>query len=388
MRNPSTSKIRVRFQIRRASTNKIGTCSINCKVTVNRVIARLFSTGIQVNPEKWDSKTQLIKGSTDAITSANRKLNNIRYEIEEIFNTQRSQGRILCAQEITDVYRGKLDLQWPVTRLATAYIEELMCKGRSKGTLNRYNRCYKYLTEYLGADIRASLVDRKHVAGFWRWLMKRGLHNDYCNKIVQACIGLFRFGIREGYTTVNPFEGTSMEWKGEIDLTCLDHSEINLLKNHVWSDKLQRVVDSFLFMCYTGLHISDYIALTPETQYQAYNSDWLKVKRLKTGVSATIPLHSFARVIIEKYGGIQNLPRISGQKSNDYLKLVAETVGIQKNLTNKVARKTFTDMALNDFNMSHESVAEMLGHTSTKQLKHYGSVSERRIFSEWKENAI
>ncbi|MCF2517147.1 site-specific integrase [Dyadobacter sp. CY351] len=384
----SIDKIRVRFAQRRASINSSGKCGVACRIRVNGKKAREFATGLSIESIKWDSKSQQVKGATEAARECNRKLNAIRYEIEDIFQTQRSQGRVLSAQEVADVYNRKLSLVYPVSRLASSFVDELITKDRSPKTILRYKRCYRYLLEYLGDDLLASSVDKKHVSGFWRWLKQRDLKNDYCNKITQACFGLFRFGIREGHISTNPFEGMSLEWTSEVDITCLSLGEVAKLKSHAWSTKLQKVVDSFLFMCYTGLHICDYQELKPSDQYIINGSEWLKIKRVKTKVGASIPLHSYAKQIIDKYGGIENLPRISGQKSNDYLKLVAETVGIEKNLTNKMARKTFTDMALNEFNMSHESVAAMLGHTSTRQIKHYGSVNERRIFAEWKEKAL
>jgi site-specific recombinase XerD len=241
---------------------------------------------------------------------------------------------------------------------------------------------------FLKTDMPIAAIERTHVAGFWIWLKKKGLSQDYCNKLVQPCIGLFLFAIREGYIDRSPFAGIRLEWKKDFDTTCLSHGEIELITNKDWSDKLQRVADLFLFMCYTGLHISDYQSIEETDRYIFQGTEFMRVKRFKTKVVAMFPLDPEALRIIEKYNGISNLPKISGQKSNDYLKLIAEGVGIEKNLTNKVARKTFTDRCLNDHGFSDEVVAVMLGHTSTRQLKHYGTIKERRILNEWKNKAL
>lgn len=56
--------------------------------------------------------------------------------------------------------------------------------------------------------------------------------------------------------------------------------------------------------------------------------------------------------------------------------------GIEINLTVKIARKTFTDVMLNELGVSEESVAAMLGHASTKHVKYYGKAGEERVARE------
>lgn len=201
-------------------------------------------------------------------------------------------------------------------------------------------------------------------------------------------MSLFKYGIREGAVTINPFSGIVLEWDKELDTTFLSDEEVEAIKKVKWSDRLQKVADSFLFMCYTGLHISDYIAVDDSATYFVDDVEFMKIRRVKTNIIAMFPVHSYAKHLIEKYGGVDKLPRISVQKSNDYLKFIAERIGTSKVLTNKTARKTFTNMALNEYNMSGDSVARMLGLTTTKLLKHYGSVSEKRIYAEWKDRVM
>ena len=184
---------------------------------------------------------------------------------------------------------------------------------------------------------------------------------------------------------MNPFKSISFTWENKFDLTRLEEWEIDALKNTKWSDTLQRVVDSFLFMCYQGLHISDYRKLAMSSIVTEDSVKWVSIARTKTKVEANIPLHSYSELIIKKYGAVKNLPKIAGQTSNDHLKIIAERIGTKKHLTNKVARKTFTDMCINTYRMSDESVAAMLGHKSTKYVKKYGAVRKNRILAEWKD---
>ncbi|CAG5002047.1 hypothetical protein DYBT9275_02793 [Dyadobacter sp. CECT 9275] len=375
--------MRIRFVIRKARINSIGTCPVNCRITINGIKANEFAVGVSIEPEKWDSKKQRVKGTTQRVQDINMKLEMIRSELNEIYLAARSKGKYLNANEVREIYLGIKEVSCKLSKMGELFLSELKSKDRAAATIDRYTRCFRYLQEYIKKDQDVESIERRHITGFWKWLRAREFHTDYCNKIVQACIGLFRFGEREGYVESNPFKGISLEWKKELDITCLDQHEIQLLKTHNWSDRLQKVVDSFLFMCYTGLHIGDYINASDASRYTFGGREWMKIKRIKTKEEAIFIIDGYPAYLIEKYGGVNNLPKISGQKSNDYLKLIAAAVGIKKNLTNKIARKTFTDICINEYKLSYETVAKMLGHTSTRQVKHYGSVNEKRILSEW-----
>ncbi|GAB4047836.1 hypothetical protein GCM10028810_32330 [Spirosoma litoris] len=56
--------------------------------------------------------------------------------------------------------------------------------------------------------------------------------------------------------------------------------------------------------------------------------------------------------------------------------------GIRLNLTVKITRKTFTNVMLNELGVSEESVAAMLGHSTTKHVKYYGKANEERVARE------
>lgn len=378
-------KMRIRFVIRKATVNQAGQSPLNCRVTINGIKANEFSTRQSVNSDKWDSKLQRMTGKSDAAYQFNKRLDEIKVRLSEIYSEGRSRGVNLSAEEVKDIFIGKKEITMAYIKMSNLFIEELRLKERAKTTITRYKRCFAYLNQYLGKNINVDLIEKRHVSGFWKWLRAKAYLPDYCNKIVQACVGLFKFGIREGFIKYNPFAGISLEWSKDLDTTYLDENEVEAIRTADLSDRLRRVADSFLFMCYTGLHISDYRDITESLRYQSDGMEFMKIQRIKTGVNAIFPLSEKAIEIINKYGGIDKLPKISGQKSNDYLKLIAEKVGISKNLTNKVARKTFTDQCMNNYGFSEEVIATMLGHTTTRQIKHYGRVREKRIAMEWRQ---
>ncbi|CAG5067948.1 hypothetical protein DYBT9623_00676 [Dyadobacter sp. CECT 9623] len=379
----AANKIRVRYVIRKSRTNKLGLCPLDCRVRVNGILGNAFSTGIFVAPYTWDSKFQSIRGN-EAETA---KLIELRDGLTAVYNQFRSRGKVPSPTEVIDHYFNNsqdYDKRMTVEELFHLHLKELRQTGRKKSTLARYERICRNFEEHS----QIKFVDEIrpiHIRSFWKWMKHiRNYSQDYSNKSVQALYGPFELAISHQVLTHNPCKGHRLEWESKLDLTCLDAEELQKLRSTNFQDKLQRVADSFLFMCYTGLHVGDYLRLTDDNIKSNMKVKWIEYDREKTGKPAIIPLHPVASSLIRKYGSIATLPRISAQKANDYLKVIAAIIGTEKVLTNKVARKTFTDMSINERGMSFESVAGMLGHTSTRFVRVYGKVRHQRILTEWK----
>ena len=88
-----------------------------------------------------------------------------------------------------------------------------------------------------------------------------------------------------------------------------------------------------------------------------------QAKRGKTGVEFTFMLLKPALAVLKEYG--DKLPLLSNVKYNEYLKVVAQTTGVDKPITTHWARHTGATMLLNA-GVDMETVAKILGHSSTR----------------------
>ena len=90
-----------------------------------------------------------------------------------------------------------------------------------------------------------------------------------------------------------------------------------------------------------------------------------------------------SKLIIDKYfesNKLEVLPKISNQKFNSYLKEIADIVGISKNLTHHLARKTFATTVLLYNDVPMEIVSELLGHSKMSiTQEHYGKVVQKKV---------
>lgn len=110
---------------------------------------------------------------------------------------------------------------------------------------------------------------------------------------------------------------------------------------------------------------------------------WIQMIREKTKGQISIPLLPKSANIIGKYNnGEENyiFPKISNQKFNSYLKEIAAIVGIEKNLTHHIARKTFATTVLLYNDVPMEIVSELLGHSKISiTQEHYAKVVQKKV---------
>ena len=64
---------------------------------------------------------------------------------------------------------------------------------------------------------------------------------------------------------------------------------------------------------------------------------------------------------------------------NAYLKEIADTCGIDKNLTFHIARHTFATTITLSNGVPIETVSKMLGHRNLKTTQHYAKILDRKV---------
>lgn len=168
----------------------------------------------------------------------------------------------------------------------------------------------------------------------------------------------------------------------------LTESDLNNIRTKpIKNQRLAIVKDIFLFCCYTGLAYSDVKKLSKANVLIMDNSErWIKIKRTKTKVEATIPILSIPDEILDRYENHSKcinennlLPVYSNQKINEYLKEIGALCDIDFALTFHTARHTFaTTVTLNN-GVPIETVSKMLGHSNISITQHYAKIQDKKI---------
>lgn len=157
----------------------------------------------------------------------------------------------------------------------------------------------------------------------------------------------------------------------------LNEKEIQQIINYTPTvDKVKKVKDLFLFQCFTGLAYVDMSKFDKSYIEIVHGHKVINSSRQKTDQEFITLLLPQAEAILKKYD--YTLPKISNQKYNDYIKLLAAGAGIDKRLTSHAARHTFATYLLNK-GIPIETVAKAMGHSNIRMTQHYAKLLGKKV---------
>lgn len=205
-------------------------------------------------------------------------------------------------------------------------------------------------------------------------------------KTTQRLRRVVRVSIGAEYLVKDPFILHKAS-KPKKQVIYLSEPELKALEKHEFSqERLQHVKDMFVFCCYTGLGYQEMSSLEAKHIIKGFDGNlWVEMVRQKTDKKVSIPLLPKALELMEKYAEgtpkeFKRFPPISNQKFNSYLKEISAILGIEKNLTHHIARKTFATTVLLFNNVPMEIVSELLGHSNMNITQaHYGKVVQKKV---------
>src|SRR5690606_16524425 len=211
----------------------------------------------------------------------------------------------------------------------------------TEGTMKEYNTVFKALNEFQEKKkINLTLADFN--TGFFTQFenflsvkkssldRERGLLNDTIYKYIST-LKVFLSWCQDNGNTVHPdaFKQHKSLFKKKAynEIVVLSEDELEQLRNYDLSHhpSFERVRDLFCFMCYTGQRFSDIMRFS-KADFQ--DNKWVFLST-KTKKKVVVPFNGFIGKgldILEKYNF--ELPKISNQKFNDYLKDIGELAEI------------------------------------------------------------
>ncbi|MDQ6482356.1 phage integrase SAM-like domain-containing protein [Dyadobacter sp. LHD-138] len=388
----------VRF-ILRYSLPTVKHSTLYVRTTVNGVRAPEKSLNLKILKSEWDSARQKVISLGDDAKIVNARLTQIKTSFDEAFYHLLQTKDVITAKKLQDQAFGEKKGYRTFQEAFEKFIsEKKITSNVSDSTIrayNNYNRNIGMFFEQTGRkNILLHDVNESIFLNMISWF-KSKYSNDFAVKITQFFRSIFSYAVSKGMVSINPLTNIRLEKSGEYDTTHLTQSQVKTIACFDFNSLpipvdfisiLTEERDAFIFTCFTGQHHSDY--KRGNFRIQEFNGrTWLygyrvKSKGGKKDKPYSIPLHPFATAIIAKYGGIENLPRRHNAKRNLLLKNIAAYTGVNVHLTTKVARKTLADYCLNTLRMRQEVVASILGHSSTKYVKHYATINNHSIDEE------
>ena len=393
------SIFRVVFYLRSNYVNKEGKTSVMLRIYLNNERLSLGSTGISVKSSQWDKEKERIKGRTTEALNTNLQLDNIASGLQSIFR-RIEMSDVVSLERIKSEFLGKkeeIDTLMQLFEKHNGDVAKQVGVSVGKATLKKYNVCKRHFSEFLEkqykrSDLKLTELTYVVIREFDLYLRTEvGQNPNTATKTMKTFKTITLLGQKMGVLLHDPFMNHRFHIE-PVNRGFLTDEEILLIANKdLGISRLELVRDIFIFSCFTGLAYIDVSNLTPDHIVTLGDKQWIMTQRQKTSVETNVLLLDIPKAIIAKYGGktYRNgklFPMLTNQKTNSYLKEIADICGIKKNLTFHLARHTFATMSLSK-GVPMESVSKMLGHTNIRTTQIYARITNKKIEHDMEELA-
>lgn len=367
---------------------------IYVRVILNREKFDFSSKMVISTLSEWDEVTQRVKVPRSPI---NKELSEIEHKVSEAFNFLKYHNRPLTVYALRKQLKGRSNDRPKLIDYVDDYLTTQVNGNLdyALATQKTYRTTVMHLKNFLSktkkSGIRVAEVDLVFVKEFDIYLQtrsineKKGVNKNSANKYhINFKAMLFKAADNK-MIDKNPY--TEFKFKSQPGkLTYLTSTELASIEKHSLGKNasLERVRDIFLFSVYTGLRHSDASSLTADNIEVQGKEYWISYSQQKTGEYNRIPMLKRAVEIYNKYRAEREvtgfvLPRLTNQKLNAYLKVIAELVGIKKHLSHHVARHTAATTIFMQNGVSLETTGKLLGHRSIKSTQIYAKVTNMML---------
>ncbi|TFD96846.1 site-specific integrase [Dysgonomonas capnocytophagoides] len=403
--------MQVKFYVRASKKDKEGKAPFEVTITANGT-RTTFQLKYKIEPELWNNEKQFFENALllkkrgirtsltpfvkvladskealkpskfgpDIIMKGNAmldsQLNIIKAKLLDCETKLMQLGLAIDAKTIKDMYLGKIKgKQHSLTGYYTDFLEikkQRIGKDIVRDTYQKYETALNHFKTFLEKkhkrqDIQLQEINISMVNAFFSFMLNDlNISNNSAVGYMKKFKAVITNAKDDNLIETNPMSKfkTHLEKKEIIFLTKEELSKI-YSKDFSENERLERVRDIFVFSCFTALSFADLVSFDAKKHIKQDKdgNPYIFKERTKTNVEAHIPLLDISKQILEKY--YYNLPTLSNQKYNSYLKEIQDVCNIKKTLHSHLARHTCATLLLNN-GVSLLTVSKILGHANTK----------------------
>lgn len=348
---------------------------------------------------EWDSENQMLLSTKANNRYKNNKILSAKDEILKIFDKLKDEKSSFSVKTVRQMFRGEVIENSSMKLLDCFDIHVNDCKSRpaeyGEGVIEHYRKTRRHLVSFMTTkhilNISLKQLTRIFIVNFEQYLLSTKIKDkDYAMCRNTATVYLKKLkavingALKKELIDRNPFAGYQLPKIKTTKIVYLTTEEIEQIKAYHFTGGLDVVRNHFLFCCGTGLRFSDSSNLRGENVITDNSGmKWIRLDQKKTQNPLEVPMLEEAIKIYDMYQTYREesgfvLPRMSHQKVNSYLKIIADQSGIQKHISHHTARHTFGTSLL-ERGVDLKIVSKLMGHTSIKSTEHYAKVTRKNL---------
>jgi integrase len=360
----------------------------------------------------------------------------VRYRIKNGLNTIKDlDTKLLYANRIVDYINAALnqkkvirdvdlpnalfDFHVPATKAKPlflnyfehSFINRIIQQDLSYYTLRKHITLLNTLTTFAQAkkvsDFEFGDLNRDWAIAFrsWRFAAPRLHHINYVSKdfdtirrVIEEAAAYDDIAVNSHYKT-DAFKIKKIV-SDEVSLNFDELMKIYAVDLSEFPEGFDIVRYDFVLACLTGMRWGNW-AIKRDNIIDSNGHKMLQFVTEKNFASCLIPLHPLALEILTKFDF--NMPTISQQKTNEYIKIIAEKAGLTEvvllkdsrggkvvttsnmkceEISTHTARRSFVTIALMEWKLPPQYIMPLTGHKTQKQLFEYARVDNNWVANE------
>ena len=351
------------FYLKRRKLQKDSKSTIMLRIIVDNKAADV-SLKTSILQEHWDKQNRRVSAMNPEAHDINAYLDNVSSTLLHYYRQAQLEGKQLTASMLKQRFMATGSNPLSLLKVFDKQVKDadrLAHAGQiSMSHSNRHKLVYRRLEEFCKKMGRQDMALEQFD---WQMIHKLELFfRTDCRLSINTTakmMSMVRKGIlwayRCGIILTNPFSTYRIK-KEESQKQYLNKQEIiRIMNKRLDIPRLASIRDIFIFSCFTGIAYSDICRLRKD------------------------------QIISDGKGESEYLfPTISNQKSNAYLKELADICHIRKRVTFHVARHTFAVTVCLENGLPIETLSKMLGHTNLRVTQAYARITYRKVTEDMK----
>ncbi|MEP4532669.1 MAG: site-specific integrase [Cyclobacteriaceae bacterium] len=352
------------------------------------------ATKFYLEEREWDAAKERAKSNS----GVNSELAEMESRLRSIKQQLEYDNQEVSAKRIKDIFSGRDTVDEMLLNSYKEYVDNLQhTSNLSTGTIKTYKKTYNLVKDFVekqySPDLRLKRVDLAFIESFHRYMsdfvQKSGekLKNNTKAKHHSRFRTFLIHSMNHDRIQANPYKKYKLKFE-ESDRIFLTREELERFETcDLGGNKsLERIRDVFIFSTYTGMRFGDAQKLKMSDLIKSNEKNYFCHKEQKTGKHAQLPILPRAQQIIDKYSDSPErslgivLPKISNQKCNTYLKVIANLAKIfEKSVSHHVARHTCATTILLENGVPLEIVQAWLNHSNIRETMIYARMTSRAV---------
>lgn len=270
------------FFIKKIKLLKNGEAPICLRITVNGKRAEVqIKRSIEVS--RWNAKKECANGKERKYQELNHYLETVRTKVFQIHCQLEQDGKPITAEILKRRYYGEGESPKMLLEVFNDHnkkCRDLLDKDYVLGTVLRYERTVRYLSEYMKqvyrmADIPLKDITDEFIRGFEHYIKTNKLCSQNATvKYLKNLKKIVRLALANHWIVIDPFFEIKLK-QTVTNRAFLLEEEIKVLMNKEFTiPRLEVVRDIFIFCCFTGLAFSDVQHLTAEHIIRSVNGEY------------------------------------------------------------------------------------------------------------------